>query len=127
MHQNQKVFRTGKGLFQFRVTPFGLVTAPVRFSRLMRRILHDMTNVDNFIEDIIVYTKSLEHHFSILEELFQRLRKAGLTAKPGICSLAYSSIDCLGHVIGNDQLKLDSDRVDVIKNAPRPLTKKQLR
>lgn len=71
-------FRTGKGLFQFRVMPFGLVTAPATFSRLMRKVLHGMENVDNFIDDILVYTKSLDHHFVVLDELFQRLRTAGV-------------------------------------------------
>lgn len=61
--------------------PFGLVTAPATFSRLMRKVLHEMENVDNFIDDILVYTKSLDHHFVVLNELFQRLRTAGLTAK----------------------------------------------
>ena len=120
-------FRTGKGLFQFRVMSFGLVTAPATFSRLMRKVLHGMSNVDNFIDDILVYTETLEHHFSILEQLFQRLRKAGLTAKPSKCSLGFNTIDCLGHMIGNEQLKPDSDKVEVIRNAPRPQTKKQLR
>ncbi|XP_052692422.1 uncharacterized protein LOC128170699 isoform X2 [Crassostrea angulata] len=120
-------FRTGKGLFQFRVMPFGLVTAPATFSRLMRKVLHGMENVDNFIDDILVYTKSLDHHFVVLDELFQRLRTAGLTAKPGKCSLAYSNIDCLGHVVGNEELKPDFDKVEAICNAPIPVTKKQLR
>ncbi|XP_065939358.1 uncharacterized protein [Magallana gigas] len=120
-------FRTGKGLFQFRVMPFGLVTAPATFSRLMRKVLHGMENVDNFIDDILVYTKSLDHHFVVLDELFQRLRTAGLTAKPGKCSLAYSNIDCLGHVVGNEKLKPDFDKVEAICNAPIPVTKKQLR
>lgn len=51
-------FRTGKGLFQFRIITFGLVKAPATFSRLMRKVLHGMENVDNFIDDIWVYTKS---------------------------------------------------------------------
>ena len=59
--------RTGKGLFQFRVMPFGLVTAPVTFSRLMRKVLHGMSNVNNFIDNILIYTETLEHYFSILE------------------------------------------------------------
>lgn len=86
-----------------------------------------MENVDNFIDDILVYTKSLDHHFVVLNELFQRLRTAGLTAKPGKCSLAYSNIDCLGHVVGNEELKPDYDKVEAICTAPIPVTKKQLR
>lgn len=61
------------------------------------------------------------------EELFQRLRSAGLTAKPGKCSLAYSSLNCLGHVVGNEQLRPMSDKIKAIQDAQRPETKEQLR
>lgn len=120
-------FKTGKGLYQFRVMPFGLVTAPATFSRLMRRVLSGVEQTDNFIDDILVYTMTFEQHLKVLEKVFQRLRDAGLTAKPSKCSFVYSNLNCLGHVVGNEQLKPDFDKVLVIKNAPRPSTKKQLR
>ena len=52
-------FRTGKGLFQLRIMCFGLVTAPATFPRLMCKVLHGMSNGDNFIDDILVYTEKL--------------------------------------------------------------------
>lgn len=84
-------FRTSKGLFQFTGRPFGLVTSPATFSRLMRKVLFEIKNVDYFIDEIIIFTQTFQQHIERLEELFQRLRSAGLTAKPGKCSLAYSS------------------------------------
>lgn len=89
--------------------PFGLGTTPATFSCLMRKVLFEMENVDNFIDDITIFTQTFEQHLERLEELFQRLRSAGLTAKPGKCSLAYSSLNCLGHVVGNEQLRPMSD------------------
>lgn len=56
-------FSTPSGLYQFRTMPFGLVNAPATFSRLMRKLLHGMEGVDNFIDDIIVYTDTWEAHF----------------------------------------------------------------
>lgn len=107
--------------------PFGLVTAPASFSRLMRLVLKDMDNIDNFIDDIIIFTMTFVEHLNVLRVLLIRLRNAHLTAKPGKCSIAYGSLECLGHFVGDDKLKPHPDKVRVIQEAPRPVTKKQVR
>ena len=88
----------------------------------MRKVLHGMSNVDNFIDDILVYTETLEHHFSILKQLFQRLL---VMAKPSKCILGFNTIDYLGHMIGNEQLKPDSGKVEVIRRPPPPPPQKK--
>ena len=120
-------FQTSKGLFQFRVMPFGLVNAAASFSRVMRKLLRGMDNVDNFLDDIVVATETIEEHIQVLKELFSRLRKAKLTAKPSKCFVGYQSINCLGHVVGENRLRPEVAKVEVIRNAKRPETKKQLR
>ena len=62
-------FSTPSGLFQFRTMPFGLVNAPATFSRLMRKLLHGMTGVENFIDDIILFSDTLEEHIKMLTGL----------------------------------------------------------
>ncbi|XP_062605318.1 uncharacterized protein LOC134267107 [Saccostrea cucullata] len=49
-------FQMPFGLFQFRVMPFGLINASASFSRLMRKLVDGMQCVDNFIDNVIVYT-----------------------------------------------------------------------
>lgn len=120
-------FQTPKGLYHFCRMPFGLVTAPASFSRLMRLVLKDMENIDNFIDDIIIFTMTFVEHLNVLRELLIRLRNAHLTAKPGKCSIAYDSLECLGHFVGDDKLKPHPDKVRAIEEAPRPITKKQVR
>lgn len=85
-----------------------------------------MENIANFTYDIIIFTKTFGQHLERLEELFQSLRSAGLNAKPGKCSLAYSSLNYLGHVVGNKQLRPISDKIKTIQDAPRPETKKTI-
>ncbi len=120
-------FITPRGLYQFRMMPFGLVNAPASFSRIMRRMLRGTENTDSFIDDILIHTPTWEEHLMALEELFFRLRAAGLTAKPSKCDIAFHSLDFLGHVVGKGKLKPQPDKLQKIQDAKRPETKKELR
>ncbi|XP_041356959.1 uncharacterized protein LOC121374100 [Gigantopelta aegis] len=120
-------FQTPMGLFQFKVMPFGLVNAPASFSRLMRKLLQDMQNIDNFIDDIIIYTTTFGEHMQVLKELLIRLRHANLTAKPSKCYIGFQSLECLGHIVGNEKLEPVLDKVKAIKEAKQPETKKQVK
>jgi len=81
-------------------------------------------NVDNFIDDILIFTMTFKEHLQVLNILFDRLR---LTAKPSKCALAYSSIECLGHVVGNENLKPNPDKIKSVQEATTPETKRQVR
>ena len=67
----------------------------------MRRFLSDMDIVDNFIDDVLVNTITFLQHLKVLRELFQRLCDDGPTAKSSECSIAFSNLNYLGHVVGS--------------------------
>ena len=125
--KEKTAFITPDGLYQFRTMPFGLVNAPATFSRMMRTMLRGMSNIDNFIDDILVHTKTWEEHLNTLEHLFQRLKKSGLTARPTKCFVGFNKLEYLGHIVGQGQLEPLPDKLTTIQNAPQPKTKKQLR
>ncbi|XP_052673702.1 uncharacterized protein LOC128155864 [Crassostrea angulata] len=104
-------FSTPSGLYQFRTMPFGLVNAPATFSRMMRKLLQGMNGVENFIDDVIVFTDTFEEHLHILKTVFERLRDAGLTARPTKCFIGFDKIDCLGHMVGNKCLEPEQDKI----------------
>ncbi|KAK6166422.1 hypothetical protein SNE40_023117 [Patella caerulea] len=120
-------FQTPRGLFQFKVMPFGLVNAPVTFSRLMRKLLLGLENVNNFIDDITVYSETWVEHINILDSLFRRLRSSNLTVKPSKCFLGFDRIECLGFKVGLGCIEPTWDKLKVIEEAERPRTKKQVR
>ncbi|XP_065925002.1 uncharacterized protein [Magallana gigas] len=120
-------FSTPSGLYQFRTMPFGLVNAPATFSRMMGKLLQGMNGVENFIDDVIVFTDTFEEHLHILKTVFERLRDAGLAARPTKCFIGFDKIDCLGHMVGNKCLEPEQDKIDAVRNAPIPQTKKQVR
>ena len=107
--------------------PFGLVIAPATFTRMMRILLEKVSNTDNFIDDIIVFTKTFSEHMDSLKRLLSRLRDACLTAKPSKCTIACHEIECLGHIVGVSGMSPNPDKVQAIQTAERPTTKGQVR
>ena len=76
-------FTTPFGLFQFRVMPFGLQGAPATFQRLMDKVLQGLEDyAAAYIDDLVIHSTTWEEHLTQIQTVFQRLRLAGLTAKP---------------------------------------------
>ncbi|XGW24482.1 hypothetical protein V3C99_006141 [Haemonchus contortus] len=118
--KEKSAFATPEGLYQFRVTPFGLSTSPPVFQRLMNTVLGDLLGCEVFcyIDDIMVCTTSKQRHLQLLEEVFQRLTKAGLRLKAQKCHLLKSKVAFLGHVIDGDGVHMDPEKVSVIQDYP---------
>ncbi len=81
-------FSTSNGHFEFKRMPFGLKTAPLSFSRMMNTIMSDLIgkNVYAYLDDVIIFNKDPESHFTTLMEVFVRLKNAGL--KQNLLSLS---------------------------------------
>ncbi|XP_067676459.1 uncharacterized protein [Haliotis asinina] len=118
-------FITPDGLYQWKVMPFGVVNAPAVFSRLMRKVLKDIPNVDNYIDDIIEGTEDWENHKHSLRMVFDHLRQHHLTARPSKVKIGYTHLEFLGHTVGEGQLAPKPHNLDKILNLARPETKKQ--
>ena len=92
---------TPDGLFQFKVMPFGLTNAPATFQRLMERVLKGLhwSTCLVYLDDIIIFSKTIDEHLERLAEVFSRLRDAGLKLKPAKCHLLKRCVHYLGHNI----------------------------
>ena len=69
-------FQTPFRLLQFTVLLFELVTAQACCSELMRKLLKGKSNIDNFVDVIIISTSTWEQHLQVLEQLLMSLRDA---------------------------------------------------
>jgi hypothetical protein len=79
----KKVFTTRYGLYEYPVMSFWLTNAPTHFMYLMNYVF--MPELDKFvvvfIDDILVYSKSMEEHEEYLQIVLQHLREHQLYAK----------------------------------------------
>ena len=120
-------FRTPCGLFQYTVLPFGLTNSPAVFNRCMRKVLGDIPGVEVFVDDVLIHTVTLEEHIHLLRLVLGRLEQHNMTAKPSKCNVAFGRIKFLGHMIGEGRCECQEEKIVKIRQAPRPMTQKQVR
>jgi len=126
--QEKSAFATRSGLWKWKVLPFGLTSAPATFQRLMERVfrgLHWRTLL-LYLDDVIVVAPDVETHLQRLQEVFDRLRAAGLKLKPSKCELFQQQVRYLGHVVSKDGVSTDPDKVAAMAEWPAPRDQKEL-
>ncbi|XP_068213208.1 uncharacterized protein [Palaemon carinicauda] len=120
-------FVTPDGQYEFLKMPFGMVNAGATYVKCMQTLLKGLDNVESYIDDLLVHTKSWSEHLETLQELFQRIRNANLTVRPSKCILASETVRFLGHEIQGGTLSLQETNISKIQSAPKPKTKKEVR
>ena len=125
--KEKTAFSSSLGLLQFKRMPFGLVNAGATYSRMMRKLLDGLDGVANYVDDVIIHSRTWDEHVATLSEVFARIREASLTVKPSKCWLGYSKVDFLGHRVGDGNILTQDDKVDKVMKADRPRTKTQVR
>ena len=118
---------SGMGKYQFNRVPFGLAQAPAYFQRLINEVLTGCDFAMGYLDDIIIYSKNEEEHLQHLEEIFERLRKAGLKLKLQKCSFFKKHIQYLGHLISDEGIQPLPEKLESIRNMPTPMSAKQVK
>ena len=121
-------FNTRDGKYEFLAMPFGLKNAPATFQGLMNRIFRDLSDsVIVYLDDILIYSNSLEEHQKHLEQVLERLESNGLYAKPSKCEIGKKSLEFVGHLVGNGKVQPAPAKVDAIRDWPIPTTAHEIR
>ena len=129
-HDAEKTaFCTRYGLYQWRVMPFGLCNAPSTFERLMEKVLSGLQwkIALLYLDDIIVFSSTVEQQLERLRLVFERIRKANLQLKPKKCHLFRKEVSFLGHRVSADGVTTEEDKVQAVKEWPVPKTVKAVR
>ena len=121
-------FTSPVGLFVFRRMPFGLQGAPATFQRMMDHLLEGMREFTvAYLDDLTVFRRSWTEHLQHVSTVLNRLRAAGLTAKPKMCQFGMAESVYLGHVVGGGMVQVEESKVDAIRGIATPQTKKEVR
>lgn len=127
--RSKTAFVTRRGLYQFKVMPFGLCNAPATFERLMETVLRNLQwrICLVYLDDIIVVGKSIEDMIQNLTQVFDCLLAAGLKLKARKCTLFARKVEYLGHIISEKGIATSPDKVKAVKNWPVPTNLTELR
>ena len=120
-------FITMDGLFSFNVLPFGCKNAPACFQRLMNRVVQGIPKVSCYLDDIIVYSDTLREHLEQLTALLTALRSANLVVNLAKSEFVKGTVEYLGHVVGQGQIKPKHANVQALLDMPAPSDLRSLR
>ncbi|XP_011313174.1 uncharacterized protein [Fopius arisanus] len=74
-----------------------------------------------YLDDIVVYSSTVEEHCQRLQHLFDSLKENGLTLQPDKCRFFMKEVAYLGHIINEDGIHPDPSKVKALVNMPTPL------
>ena len=80
-----------------------------------------------FIDDIFFYSKTEEDHVQHLRIVLQRLREEKLYVKFSKCEFLLTSVTFLGHVVSNEGIRVDPDKIEAVRGWTRPTTPTEIR
>ena len=116
------------GQYEFNRMPFGLTNAPATFQRLMNKILKPVLYQSTlvYLDDIIVFSKTLDDHIKHLATVFKLLAENGLKLKLKKCEFFKDKIDYLGHIVSRDGVAPNHKKIQAILDYPEPINAKEL-
>ena len=108
---------------------FGLTNAPAAFMSLMNRIFKPYLDlfVIVFINDILIYSKSMKEHEEHLRMVLEVLREKRLYAKFSKCEFWLDLLSFLGHVVSKNGVMVDPSMIEAVKSWVRPANVKEVR
>lgn len=132
LHPDDKektAFSTGQGLWHFNVMPFGLCNAPATFERLMECVLVGLIGDAClvYLDDVIVIGKDFQHHLQQLEKILMKIKSAGLKLNPKKCNFFKNKVNYLGHIISQDGVQTDPEKIEAVQKWPTPKDKTEVR
>jgi len=80
-----------------------------------------------YLDDVIVFSSSVEEHFKRLRLVLSKLRDAGLKLKPSKCSLLQKQVSFSGHVVSGEGIRTDPEKVRVVADWPIPVNLREVR
>ena len=112
-------FNTPYGRYIYLCFPMGICSAPEVFHKTVHQFLEDCEGtISIFMDDIIVWSSTVEEHDQNLTKTLQKLSEVGLVLNKDKCVFHQAELSYIGEVITIDGVKPDPEKVQAIKGMP---------
>ena len=127
--QHKTAFTTPFGLYQYTRMPFGLCNSPATFQNLMQTVFRNEVYAFLliFLDDLLIYSQSIERHIAQLEIVFQRLSEHGLKIEPAKCKFFQDEVSYLGWRVNQHGIFSCPEKVKAVHDWPTPTSPAELR
>lgn len=121
-------FRTRFGLYEYLVMPFGLANAPSSFQNYINDTLRGYLDefCTAYIDDILIFSETLEEHQVHVRKVLSRLLEAGLQIDIKKCEFHTKQVKFLGLILTTDGIKMDPAKLETIEKWPTPESTKDI-
>ncbi|VDC04290.1 unnamed protein product [Peniophora sp. CBMAI 1063] len=122
-------FRINMGLFEPTVMFFGLTNSPATFQAMMNELFRDLIHEGVavvYLDNILIFTKTLEEHCRVTHEVLRILRENKLYLKPEKCEFEQTKIQYLGMIVEEGHVRMDPAKVKAVAKWAVPMRKKEL-
>uniref|UniRef100_A0A8R7TS24 Reverse transcriptase domain-containing protein n=1 Tax=Triticum urartu TaxID=4572 RepID=A0A8R7TS24_TRIUA len=126
-------FRTHMGHYEYTVVPFGLSCGPGTFQCLMNQVCEETREPIEkkfllvFFDGILVFSEGSKDHIRHLQRTLEMLRKHELNVKISKCNFATSQVSYLGHVISEQGVATDPEKIQAVLDWKEPENVTKLR
>ncbi|PKA67045.1 RNA-directed DNA polymerase like [Apostasia shenzhenica] len=111
-------FITDFGTYCYNVMPFGLKNADATYQRMIDVVFKDQRgrNLEAYVDDILVKSRTLEGHLNDLRETLGTLRRFSLKLNPTKCTFGAASRKFLGYLVSARGIETNPDKISAILN-----------
>ncbi|PKA56186.1 RNA-directed DNA polymerase like [Apostasia shenzhenica] len=126
--EEKTAFITDYGTYCYKVMPFGLKNAGATYQRMIDAVFKSQRgrNLEAYVDDILVKSKTLTEHLSDLRETLDTLRRYNLKLNPTKCTFGAASGKFLGYLVSARGIEANPDKISAIMSMPSPKTAKEI-
>jgi transposase InsO family protein len=121
-------FCTRYGLYEYLVMPFGLTNAPATFQAHINNVLREHLDefVTVYLDDILIYSETLEEHEKHVKIVLELLKKARLPVDLQKSEFSVQETEFLGYIVSKDGLRMSQEKIKTILEWPPATSVKEV-